>query len=165
MKNKLVILWMMLVLLISACGAPSGSNSSKIEIKNAWARSAAAGLGEQDPMQHGNMQTDVGMGFNSAAYMILVNNSKEADRLVSARSPVAAVVELHKSEMKGEIMSMTPVDFVEITAGGQTELQPGGLHIMLINLKQDLKPGNQIELTLMFEKSGEITIQAEVRAP
>ncbi len=165
MKNKSVVLVFIFLLLLSSCGSPSSSSSSKIEIQNAWVRAATAGMGAQNTMQPGNEHMEAGMGFNSAAYLTLVNNGKEADRLVSARSPVAKVVELHKSEMKGEIMSMTPVDFVEIAAGGQAELKPGGFHVMLIDLKEDLIPGNRVELTLVFEKSGEITIQAEVRAP
>ena len=165
MKRMLLVSALLSLLFFSSCGLPAGSSSSKIEIQNAWARASAAGMGDQNSMQNGNEHMEAGMGFNSAAYMILVNNGKEADRLVQAKSPVAEAVELHKSEMKGEVMSMTPVDFVEIAAGGQTELKPGGLHIMLIDLKEELKPGNMVELTLVFEKSGEITIQAEVKAP
>jgi len=165
MKNLTVILWVMLAMFLNACGSPAGTNTSKIEIKNAWVRAATVDMGGQEPMKHESEHMEAEMGFNSAAYMTLVNNATEADRLISVKSPVAGVVELHKSEMKGEVMSMTPVDFIEIAAGGQTELKPGGLHIMLIDLKEDLKPGNQVELTLLFEKSGEITIQAEVRAP
>ncbi|MCK4899380.1 MAG: copper chaperone PCu(A)C, partial [Anaerolineales bacterium] len=54
---------------------------------------------------------------------------------------------------------------VDVPARGQVELKPGGLHIMLIGLSRDLKAGDQVSLSLGFEKSGEIKVEAEVRAP
>lgn len=64
----------------------------------------------------------------------------------------------------GPMMGMQKVDRVEIPAGGRLELKPGSYHIMLIGLTQDLKVGDRIEITLRFEKAGEITVSAEVRA-
>ena len=69
-------------------------------------------------------------------------------------------------KMEGQVMKMRPVpgQRLEIPARGAVELKPGGLHLMLIGLKQQLKPGDKIEVTLSFEKSGDKTVQAEVRA-
>jgi copper(I)-binding protein len=60
---------------------------------------------------------------------------------------------------------MRPIDYVEVPANGEAELKPGGMHIMLIGLKRDLKAGEKIPLVLVFENAGEIDVQAEVRAP
>jgi hypothetical protein len=95
----------------------------------------------------------------------LQNNGSTADRLVGAESDVAEAVELHISEMKGEVMTMRPIEYVEVPANGQAELKPGGMHIMLIGLKRDLKAGEKVALTLVFENGGRIDVEAEVRAP
>jgi hypothetical protein len=60
-------------------------------------------------------------------------------------------------------MKMRPVAKIEVPAGGTATLEPGGLHVMLINLKQELILGERIELTLNFQKSDPITIEAEIR--
>jgi hypothetical protein len=65
--------------------------------------------------------------------------------------------------MGGGTMGMRPIDRLEIPAGGTVELKPGSYHIMLIGLNQELKPGDKIEITLTFEKAGEVKVTAEVR--
>ncbi|MCK5427980.1 MAG: copper chaperone PCu(A)C, partial [Anaerolineales bacterium] len=104
-------------------------------------------------------------GGNSAAYMTIANKGRQADRLVTVKSDAAQAVEIHISEMVDDVMTMHQVDGVDVPAGGQVELKPGGLHIMLIGLSRDLKAGDQVSLSLGFEKSGEIKVEAEVRAP
>jgi copper(I)-binding protein len=64
----------------------------------------------------------------------------------------------------GTMMGMRPVARVEIPAGGTLELKPGSYHIMLIGLSKDLVVGEKIEITLKFEKAGEVKVTAEVRA-
>jgi hypothetical protein len=105
------------------------------------------------------------MGANGAAYMMIKNEGGAADKLLRAESDVAEAVELHMSEMKDGVMSMHPVDYIEIPAEGQTELKPGGLHIMLIGLRQELNVGEKLTMKLEFEQSGIVTVEAEVRAP
>jgi hypothetical protein len=149
---------------VTACSS-GGAVTATMEVQDAWARAATAmGTGG-----HGSMATPAvmmeGMGANSAAYMILRNNGAAADRLVGAESDVAEAVELHISEMQGEVMTMRPIEYVEVPANGEAELKPGGMHIMLIGLKKDLKPGDKITLTLIFENAGRMDVQAEVRAP
>jgi copper(I)-binding protein len=94
---------------------------------------------------------------------MLMNEGDRADTLLSAESEVAEAVELHESKMEGDVMKMGPVSRIEVPAGGSATLEPGGLHVMLINLKQELTPGEKIPLTLNFERSGLMTIEAEVR--
>lgn len=95
-------------------------------------------------------------------FLTLQNGGKADDRLLKAASPAAASVELHTHVKDGDAMRMRPVEDIPVPAGGQTMLEPGGYHIMLIGLKQPLKEGGQIPLTLTFEKAGDISIEVPV---
>lgn len=90
----------------------------------------------------------------SAAYMTIT--SPGGDKLVAAAvSPdVADHAELHLAEMNGSKMSMKEVPEITVPAGGSAELKPGGYHVMLIDLKEQIEAGDEIELTLTFEKAG-----------
>jgi len=96
---------------------------------------------------------------STAAYMKIENKGTEADRLVDASNNVSKITELHET-VEGK---MRRVKAIEVPAGKTVELKPGGLHVMLINLKEPLKEGQTVEITLKFEKSGEIKVQAPVR--
>ncbi len=100
---------------------------------------------------------------NSAAFMVLKNGDSVDHALVKAASPAANVVELHTHVHEDGMMKMRPVDKIDIKAGGETALQPGGLHIMLIDLTQPLTPGERVPVTLTFEDGTSKNIDAEVR--
>jgi copper(I)-binding protein len=100
---------------------------------------------------------------NSAAFMTLENQDGAAHAVVNATSPVAKVVELHTHIHEGGMMMMRRIDQVDVPANGKAELKPGGLHVMLIGLKQELKPGEMIPLTLEFEDGSEKALKAPVR--
>ncbi len=100
---------------------------------------------------------------NSAAYLVLENHAMKADRLISVKSPIANVVELHNVVKKGEAMAMEPVAHIEVDAHGSTTLKPGGFHIMLIDLKRVPKAGEEVELMLTFQNAGEQKIMAPVK--
>jgi periplasmic copper chaperone A len=85
-----------------------------------------------------------------------------ADRLVAARSPVAGSVELHNHIMEGGIARMRRVDAIRLAAGTSVVLKPGGYHVMLMDLNQPLKEGDLLKMTLVFEKAGEIEVEATV---
>lgn len=87
---------------------------------------------------------------NSAAFMTLKNNSDEAVSLVSVSTSVAKVAELHTHTQAGGVMKMRRIPEIAIQANGEAELKPGGLHIMLIGLKQKLVKDETIDLTLNF---------------
>ncbi len=72
-------------------------------------------------------------------------------RLVQASSPVAAAVELHEMTMNGSTMQMRAVAGVDLPAGKTVEFKPGGLHVMLMGLKSQVKAGDKVPLTLVFE--------------
>ena len=94
--------------------------------------------------------------------------STQGGRLVSAASPVAGVVEIHEMKMEGDVMKMAPVAGLDLPAGKAVELKPGGYHVMLMDLKQPMKAGDTLPLTLVFEdKAGKretVEVKAEVRA-
>ncbi len=99
----------------------------------------------------------------SAAYMVITNNSPKEAILVSASSDIAATAEIHQmSEMNG-MMNMAMAANVHVPAQGKVTLQPGGFHIMLINLKKPLNKGDIIPITLHFQDGSNITVNADVR--
>ena len=99
-----------------------------------------------------------------AGYLKLANKGP-VDRLVAASSAAAGTVEIHSMSMEGDVMKMRQVDAVEIATGQTVELKPGGYHLMLMGLKTPLKVGDQIPLTLKFEKAGEVVVTIKVEEP
>jgi copper(I)-binding protein len=97
-----------------------------------------------------------------AAYFTLEDVGGAPDRLLRVESPVAAKGEIHTHMAEGSVMQMRPVGALEIRPGAPTVLQPGGLHVMLIDLKQPLKAGDRFALTLEFEHAGRIEIMVPV---
>jgi copper(I)-binding protein len=115
-----------------------------IEVRDPYARSASAMAG--------------------AAFMVLANTGAEDDRLIAAATDAAQRVELHTHIEDGDgVMRMVEVeDGIEVPAGGETMLQRGGLHVMMMGLTRPLNQGDQIELTLTFEKAGDVTLTLPV---
>lgn len=99
---------------------------------------------------------------NSAAFMQL-SNKGEATALVAAHSSVANVVELHTHIHDEGVMRMRKIEQIELPAGATTLLEPGGLHVMLIDLKQPLQDGSQIDLTLEYADGSEQQIEVPVQ--
>ena len=148
--KKLVFLLILIfaLMMMTACGGASETNTSsepQIKVMEPWSRPSPA------------------MAGNGAVYMMLTNEGGADDTLLSVETDAAEVVELHETKMEGDVMKMSPVAKVEIPAGGSAAFEPGGLHVMLINLQQQLVPGEKIKLTLNFEKSAPLNIEAEVR--
>jgi len=100
----------------------------------------------------------------TGAYLTLRNTDKQGHALVKAASLAARATELHTVVEEGGMTKMRPVTKMDIAAGGSTRLQPGGLHIMLIGLKQPLAEGANVTLTLTFEDGSHKEISAPVRA-
>jgi copper(I)-binding protein len=127
-----------LALLVPAC-----SGGGDIEVRDAWARSPA---------------DDV-----AAVYFVVANDGDVADALVSATADVEGRVEVHETTMEGGQAEMQPVDLVEIPAGGEVSFEPGGYHVMLLDLAEPLAVGDTVSLVLTFEQAGEVEVDAEVR--
>ncbi len=101
---------------------------------------------------------------STAAYLTLRNNTARDVEIVSGASPVAATTELHDHiEDEHGVMRMREVGSITIPANGQVKLQPGGLHVMLIDLHSPLETGRQVPLQLELEGLGTLRLQAEVR--
>jgi len=102
----------------------------------------------------------------SAAYMRIKSDARM--QLVKVESPVAGVTEIHKMEMKDGIMKMQAVDGVEVLPGKVVDLKPGGYHIMLMMLKDQIKAGAKVPLILTFEDASKkqtiIKVEATAQA-
>lgn len=111
-----------------------------------------------------SMHSEMGMSGTGAAYMIVKNAGTEADRLVGGATEIAGVVEIHEVVDEGGMMEMRPLAYgLETPAGGEVILQPGGYHVMLIGLTEDLTDGMTFDLTLSFEHAGEVVVPVSVR--
>lgn len=124
----------------------------KVRIEGAWARRA--------PMMKGDSMAGSG---NGAVYLTIVNSGSVSDDLIAASSDAAGTVELHQSYEESGMMKMRPVPKLGVPAGGKLEMKPGGYHIMLLNLKRDLKAGQVINLTLVLQKAGRVAVKAKVK--
>ena len=145
-RKFFVILLAVLALTVSAC-APKVSGP-QIRVEGAW--------GRQSPK----------VATAGAFYMTIYNDGTEADKLVSATSSACGMVELHESYMMDNgAMGMRPVEggFIEIPAGGSAELKVGGLHVMCMEKMADFKVGDKYQVTLTFEKAGEIAVDVEIK--
>jgi len=100
---------------------------------------------------------------NSAAYMAITNTGETSDRLIAASAPVSKAAELHAMSMTNGVMRMRRLEGgVPLPAGETIALKPGGKHIMLIGLKDQLEPGSSFSVTLNFENAGEHRIEVMV---
>lgn len=99
----------------------------------------------------------------SGAFMQIT--SAQGGKLLSVSSPVAGVAEIHEMAMEGTTMRMRAVPLVELPAGQTVELKPGGYHVMLLDLKQQLKAGESVPLTLVVEGKDGKRETLEVKAP
>ena len=141
-NSRFVFLTLVLTSLLVACGS---ANDQTLHVNDVWARPALA-------------------DGNSAVYFVIENGTAQADTLLSASSDVANAVELHMTKMEDGNMQMMPQSEVPVPSG-ETKFEPGGLHVMLIGLKQNLKPGDSFTVTLDFATAGEMPLAVTVQEP
>ena len=145
MQFKVLTIWCtaLVVALFTTAAVAAGS----VKIASAWARATAPG------------QT------TAAVYLEMTSETTAA--LVAAGTPLARRAELHSMSMEGGVMRMRPLSRIELPAGKRVKLAPGGAHLMLLDLKQPLKPGDRVPLVLSVQSSGTslttLKIDAEVR--
>jgi len=134
--------------LAAALLAIAGSAWAQTTVKEAWVRGTVA---QQKA---------------SGAFMQIT--SVQGGKLIEVNSPVAGVAEIHEMAMQGDMMRMRALPALELPAGKAVELKPGGYHVMLMDLKQQLKAGESVPLTLVVEgKDGKretLQVKAPVRA-
>lgn len=97
-----------------------------------------------------------------AAYVSLMNHGAEADRLVAVSTPVAGMASLHQSVEENGVMKMPELGATDIAPMGTLEMKPGGIHVMLMDLKTPLKKGDTITITFTFEKAGKVEVVVPV---
>jgi copper(I)-binding protein len=136
------------ILIATLAWAAAGNALAQVNVSSAWARSTVAG------------QSGTG------AFMTIT--SKDGGKLIGAASPVAGVVELHEMAMDNNVMKMRAIPALDLPAGREVQLKPGGYHVMLLDLKRPLKVGEkvQIELRLETRDGKRITqpVEVEVRS-
>ena len=128
----------------------------------AFLTSAQAQIAREVTVTDAWVRTTVPGATVSAAYMHI--KSKSALKLVSATSPVAGMAEIHRMSMKDGVMSMAEVPAVDIPANQLVDLKPGGLHIMLMKLKQPIAAGAEVPITLTFEDAARKRHVMEIKA-
>ena len=120
---------------------------AQVSVSQAWVRGTVQGL------------------KSTGAFMQL--KSADGAALVAAHSPVAGIVEIHEMTMENNVMKMRAVPKLELPAGQAVDLKPGGYHVMLMDLKQPLKKGDTVPITLKLQgkdgKPQEVEVKAEVR--
>lgn len=118
-----------------------------LHIGHPWARATAEGMP------------------TGAAFLSIRNDGDTADRLLGASTDRAETVEIHRGVMEDGIARMRPVEAVELPAGEEVILAPGGYHLMLMGLDGALVEGTRFPLTLEFERAGEVVVEIAVEAP
>ena len=128
-------------------GAVQAQNAAPapVAVEGAWARASVQGQ------------------MASGAFMRLT--APEASRLVRAESPVAGVVEVHEMKMEGNVMKMRALPGLDLPAGQAVELKPGGYHVMLMDLRQQVKVGDEVPLRLVIERRDGSRESVDVVAP
>ncbi len=134
------------LLLFLSCGQahaqPSGQTT--IVVERPWARATPAGA------------------RTGAVYVTLINNGSSSDSLLGAATPVADQVQFHSATEENGVSRMREMRTVDVAPGARVAFSPGGLHIMVVGLKQPLKEGQTFPLTLTFEKAGKIDVTVPI---
>lgn len=99
----------------------------------------------------------------TGAFMTLT--ATQGGKLVGASSPVAGAVEVHEMKMVDDMMRMRQLQALDLPAGQTVKLAPGGYHLMLLGLKQPLKEGDKVPLTLEIEDAQKVRSKVTVDAP
>ena len=101
----------------------------------------------------------------TGAFMVIKNSGDKDVKVVKADNPASKVTELHTHLNDGGVMRMRPVAAIEVKAKGEAVLQPGGLHVMMINLLAPLKEGDSVPITLTFDDGSSKKVDAKVVRP
>lgn len=120
---------------------------------------AAQGLAVRDAWVRANPP-----GAPTAAYLTIANGSLRPERLVRVTSDAFKRVEIHATTHEKGVMSMRPVEVIEVPANGEVALAPGGLHVMLYDATRPYQAGDTVTLELRFEGGERLRVAAAVRA-
>lgn len=130
-------MWVLCLVFVLTAQQTAAQESSSVVITGAWVRATAAA-------------SETGAGGVSGTYMTIANESERGLALLAASTGAAGLTEIHEVQMDDGIMRMQPIERIELAPGEHAVLEPGGLHIMLLDLTRPLAPGDAISLTLTF---------------
>ena len=143
--RKIALTLIPAALILTGC-----AQDSAIEATDLWVKSS-------------EMSTEGGM---TAVYGTLTNNSGEDITLVGGMTEVAGIVEVHEMAMIGGEMKMQKIDGgLVIPAGQSVALEPGGNHLMLMMLSEDVTAGDEISVTFDFDGAEDLTVDGVVAKP
>jgi periplasmic copper chaperone A len=123
-----------------------------------WAFGAQAQTTITDPWVRGTVATQKATG------LFVQLTSAQGGKLVAGSSPVAGRVEIHEMAVVDGVMRMREISSLELPAGKAVELKPGGYHLMLMDLKQPMKAGDMVPVTLVIEGADKKRETLEVKA-
>lgn len=125
----------------------------------------AAGAADQITVSDAYIRLAPPGAMSTAAYMTLRNAGPAEVRVVKAASTVSLVTELHNHLNEGGVMKMRQVKDIPVPAGGEAELKPGGLHVMLIDMRLPLREGDTVPITLGLDDGSSKRIGVPVKNP
>lgn len=133
-------------LLLAAPAMAHSYQKGEIQIGHIWARATAPG------------------GKVAGVFVPLLNNGKTADKLVKVSTPFADNVQIHETKIENGISRMQQLEGLPLPPAKPVAMRPGGKHIMLMGIKQQLKEGDKFPVTLEFEHAGSIEVEVIVHA-
>lgn len=137
--KKRYIIFFFTALVLTACGV----TETELEVHNAWVRPTAPGQ-------------------NAALYFSLHNHTATADELLSISSTVTDTIEIHETTVENDIAQMRMLNSLPLAADEEIIFEPGGLHVMLVGVRQELVLGAQIEVSLHFRDHADIVVNVQV---
>ncbi len=135
--------------LLAACALAAAAHAhhysiGSLVIGHPWSRPTASGIP------------------TGVAYLSITNNGLREDTLVAAHTPAAARVEFHRTSLEAGMARMRPAGALVVGPNATLTAEPGGLHLMLVDLKSPLVAGSLVPLILKFEAAGEITVELKI---
>ncbi len=129
-----------------ACDTRSAPSVPRIEVRHSWARIADSGA-------------------TSGAYLEIANNDTVAITLVGVTTNDAGAAEVHETMQHDGMAHMMPRTEVRIPAGDVLTMAPGGLHVMLVDVRRAFVIGDSVRLRLRFSDSTTVDVTAPVQTP
>jgi len=146
MKRRTIIAALIPIVIFAGFSAPSQADSQEILVDDVWARAS------------------IGMSRPGAVYLTIRNTGGKVVTLVGIETQIADRAEVHRTATDANgVSSMAYVGDLSIAPGREVELKPGGLHIMLMGLKEPMLEGSRVKLELIFDDGGRIPVAVSVR--
>jgi copper(I)-binding protein len=151
MKNQRIMPLVGKLIVVAALafgGTASAQNAGvgSLEVRDAWVRES------------------VGPAKTAAGYLELHNGGTEPVSITGASSGAAMRLELHTTIRDGDVMRMRPLTTIDVAPGETVALEPGGKHIMFMGVKETLRVGNRVDLTLTLSDGRTVAVTAPVKS-